>query len=107
MVVSRLVQVWLSTLRRKPELLFKFLSCNPSFQNAMKLLCVDIQRRLLSATSYEFGRCLGLLNRLLRRGHLRRRNGRPWDVVHDWLRDLVERADDSDDGEGDDDDDES
>ncbi|KAG7147629.1 hypothetical protein HYQ46_003509 [Verticillium longisporum] len=43
MVVSRLVEVRLASFRRQPELLFELLSRDASLENAVELLCVDVE----------------------------------------------------------------
>lgn len=44
MVVSRFVQVGLSTLGSEAELFFEFLAGDASLQDAVELLCVDVER---------------------------------------------------------------
>jgi len=50
MVVPRFMEIWLATFARETQRLLQLLSSHSAFENAMKLLGVDVQRRLLSST---------------------------------------------------------
>jgi hypothetical protein len=53
MIMSGFVQIWLSSFRGEAKRVLEFLTRHASLQNPMKLLRVDVQRRLFRRPGHE------------------------------------------------------
>lgn len=85
-VVTRLVQIRLPAFGRKTQLFLELLSRDASFEDAVKLLSVDIQRRLFCAAGNNL--FLLWLYLMLRRWHRRRHRLTRHVMIHGRLRHL-------------------